>query len=169
MLSARSLSTIGAALLLVAADSPKPEWTSDLSKMKAPDAPVSGKIQGLDFTMEAVKYEPSSSTLSFRQGKNLFPDAEITVFLFLKEDESPEGKIFEMAIDVPISAHQPHVHIERSFPNKKLPTVLAYSSKYAMKLQLGAKKDGKVPGTIYVCLPDDDKSFVAGTFSVEVK
>lgn len=165
----RSWLMIGAALLLVAGDAAKPVWTSDLSKMKAPDAPVSGKIQGADFTVDAVKFDPIVSTLSFRQGKNFFPDAELTLYLFLKNGESLEEKKFEMAVDTPITVGLPHVHTKRMFPNEKVPKALSHSTKIALKLEMGKAKEGKIPGTIYVCLPDDDKSFVAGKFSVEAK
>ena len=63
---------------------------------------------------------------------------------------------------------RPHVYIKRTFPNEQLPKVLSHTDKYAMKLAFGEKKDGKLPGTIYICLPDQNESFVAGTFSVEM-
>jgi hypothetical protein len=35
-------------------------------------------------------------------------------------------------------------------------------------LQLGsADAAGKIPGKIYLCLPDDQKSYVAGSFDIE--
>jgi len=39
-----------------------------------------------------------------------------------------------------------------------------------MKLQLGQPDaDGKIPGKIYLCVPDAEQSYVAGTFELEVK
>jgi len=38
--------------------------------------------------------------------------------------------------------------------------------KYAMILEYGKKAGGKLPGRIYVCLPDKEHSVVAGTFAV---
>jgi hypothetical protein len=39
---------------------------------------------------------------------------------------------------------------------------------YAMKLEFGKAKDGMVPARIYVCLPDDGRSVVAGTFMLKL-
>jgi hypothetical protein len=41
--------------------------------------------------------------------------------------------------------------------------------KYAMRLQFKEKQNGALPGDIYLSLPDDSKSFVAGTFMAELR
>ena len=38
-----------------------------------------------------------------------------------------------------------------------------------MRLEFGKLSGGKLPGKIYLCLPDQEKSFIAGTFEVQVK
>jgi hypothetical protein len=38
-----------------------------------------------------------------------------------------------------------------------------------VKLEFGKAKDDKIPGKIYVCLPDEGKSVVAGTFTLNLK
>jgi len=43
----------------------------------------------------------------------------------------------------------------------------AYPEGYAMILEFGKASGGKLPGRIYVCLPDEDHSVVAGTFQVK--
>ena len=40
---------------------------------------------------------------------------------------------------------------------------------YAMQVSFGSPADGKVPGSIYICLPDDEKSFIAGRFVAEIR
>jgi hypothetical protein len=44
-----------------------------------------------------------------------------------------------------------------------------FSNGYAMKLELAQTSADKAPGRIYLCLPDDSRSFVAGTFDAEVR
>jgi hypothetical protein len=39
-----------------------------------------------------------------------------------------------------------------------------YPSGYALTLELGARKDGKVPGKIYLCLADAERTVLGGTF-----
>ena len=42
-------------------------------------------------------------------------------------------------------------------------------SGYALKAVFGEAASVRMPGRIYICLPDDAKSFVAGTFDAEIK
>lgn len=158
------------ALLLVAADKepPKPEWTLDLDKMKAPEAPVSGKVGGNPFKAEKVAFDKFVTTVTFRQGKNFFPDEAITLFLFLKQGESPEGKTFEVDAKKEAGLH-PHVHLQQTAAGEKLPKTDIYTSDYSLKLTFGKAKDGKIPGTIYLSLSDKAKSVIAGSFEMELK
>ena len=34
---------------------------------------------------------------------------------------------------------------------------------------IGEAANGRMPGKIYICLPDENKSFVAGTFDAEIR
>jgi hypothetical protein len=51
----------------------------------------------------------------------------------------------------------------------KVPGVQPYTKGFALKLEFGALADGKLPGKIYLCLPDPEQSFVAGTFAIGSK
>ena len=44
----------------------------------------------------------------------------------------------------------------------------AYSKGYGMKLQFGQVANRKVSAKIYLCFPDDSKSYLAGTFEVRL-
>jgi len=44
-----------------------------------------------------------------------------------------------------------------------------YTAKYALRLEFGQESGGKLPGKLYLCLPDESKSCVAGTFTAEVE
>jgi hypothetical protein len=35
-----------------------------------------------------------------------------------------------------------------------------------MRLEFGPTKDGKTTGNIYLCLPDEDKTYIAGAIEV---
>jgi hypothetical protein len=41
--------------------------------------------------------------------------------------------------------------------------------KLTMRLELGKRKNGRLPGKIYLCVDDKEKSFVAGSFEAEEK
>jgi hypothetical protein len=132
--------------------------------MTAPDKPAAGKLLGGDFKIE--KAELGGGVLKLRQGKEFFADAEVIIFLFLKPGESVESKSYQVAADDK-GGEKPHVYIKRIPPGEKLPAGPGFTSGYAMKLEFGKAKEGKIPGKIYVCLPDEQKSFVAGTFTIE--
>jgi len=43
------------------------------------------------------------------------------------------------------------------------------SNGYALKVAFGEAASGRIPGKIYISLPDENKSFVAGTFNAEIR
>jgi len=144
---------------------PKPIWTMDLAKMKIPRGGAAGTVHGRDFVVERA--ELGNNILTLRQGKDFFPDLALTVFLFLRNGESPEGKEFRVGRKPGFGASNPHVHVQwREKPGDGLPEREMIMSDYAMVLQFGTKDAGKIPGRIYVCLPDKQKSCVAGSFTI---
>jgi hypothetical protein len=40
---------------------------------------------------------------------------------------------------------------------------------YALRLVLGQISGNRLPGKIYLCLPDETKSYVAGTFNADIR
>jgi len=153
-------------VLAVAAAAPAQEWTTDSAKMKFPDAPVAGKLQAMDFKLEAAEYSTFTNALTLQTGKGFIGDARVVVFLFMKQGEELSNKTFEAKADEKpkLGALNPHVHIGGT---KAKPAV--FTGGFAMRLQFGAVKDGQVTGKIYLCLPDESKSVLAGTFTAKVK
>jgi hypothetical protein len=139
------------------------EWTEDLAKMNVPNRPAAGKVLGGDFKVEQAKWEGGS--LLLRQGSGFFADASVRVSLFLKPGQSIAGKTFQIRKNTMGLA--PHVRIERLAPGQKLPSGQTFSRDYTMRLEFSQlQKNGMVEGIIYVCLPDNGRSVVAGTFTV---
>jgi len=146
----------------------KLEWTTDLAKMKVPSRPASGKLLGQDFKVEGVSLAPTGA-LTLRQGKDFFPDLAVIIFLPLRAGQGIEGKSYDVpATDTP-GQQRPHIHLQRRPAGEKLPKGQAIINGYAMKLEFGKAKGDRVPGRLYLCLPDETKSVIAGTFTLEVK
>jgi hypothetical protein len=146
-----------------APDAPKPVWMTDLAKMRIPRAKVTGQIHGREFAPERA--ELSNGVLTLHQGKDFFPDLALSLFLFLKEGESVEGKKFRVAPTARYSS--PHVHVQwREKPGDSFPQRDIIMDGYAMILEFGKKASGKIPGRIYLSLPDKQRSFAAGSFTV---
>lgn len=141
------------------------KWKKDLKNVKIPAAPAKGTIHGEAFVSKSVKLE--NGILTIRDGDEFFPDHAVLVFLFLKKDETPEGKSFN--INRKSSFGSPHIHMKWKIENSKVPKTEIFTKNYSMRLNLGTIEDGKLPGKIYLCLPDEMKSVVAGSFTAVVK
>jgi tetratricopeptide (TPR) repeat protein len=137
----------------------------DLNNVGIPDATASGKLHGRDFTVENAKIE--NGILSLRQGEDFFADNEVMIFLFLKEGETLDGKTYNVSSDHGFGV--PHIHMKWRPEGKDLPETEMFMKDYAMRLELGKRGDEVLPGKIYLSLPDDLKSFVAGTFKADIK
>ena len=144
----------------------KPTWTLKLDEMKLPDAKAAGKIHGKDFVPDHAILQ--NGVLTLRQAGDLFPDLGIDVMNWIKREESPEGKVVRVAADD--TKGIPFVrYVWRKVSKKDLPQIQDVAKGYAMILQMGQRKDGKLTGQIYLCFPDESQSFVAGSFVVEEK
>ena len=53
--------------------------------------------------------------------------------------------------------------------DQQQPATETITNGYALKLVFGQATNGRMPGKIYLCLPDAAKSFVAGTFDAEIR
>jgi hypothetical protein len=132
----------------------KAEWTMDVNAMKFPKGPASGKVAGNEFKLERAKYDGTTLNIKEQGGKTQF-----IIFLFLGQGETLDGKVFTISPNMP-NNKMPHVHIHARTK------AWALSANYAMRLEFGTTKDGKTTGKIYLCLPDDDKTYIAGTIEV---
>ncbi|MBC8094931.1 MAG: hypothetical protein H7Y43_03875, partial [Akkermansiaceae bacterium] len=44
-----------------------------------------------------------------------------------------------------------------------------YTNGFALKVEFGPQKGNRLPGKIYLCLPDQNQSCVAGVFNAEIR
>jgi hypothetical protein len=139
------------------ANSPQPEWTSDISTASFPDHVASGTLHGFDFVVKAALFRSGEIRLNSANGMSL----EIIHGL----GASIEGQNYEVQSTDDNSAN-PHVKITWTEDGAVQSTT--FSKGYGMKLQFDKAKNRKVSGKIYLCLPDDSKSCVAGTFEVRL-
>src|SRR5262249_5376893 len=61
----------------------------------------------------------------------------------------------------------PHVQASWKKSGGALPETQVHMHKYALKLEVDKPEGGKVKGKIHLSLPDDAKSFVAGSFALD--
>ena len=140
-------------------------WKRDLKNVKIPGTLPGGMINGENFVSKSAEF--SNSILTIRDGEDFFPDHAVMIFLFLKKDEKPEGKSYNISRTTGFGS--PHIHMKWKPENSKVPKTKIFTKDYSMRLNLGTIKNGKLPGKIYLCLPDDMKTVVAGSFTAVVK
>ena len=151
-----------------AAKSDAPVWTADISKVVAPKKPAIGKLHGEVFSLERAEIQ--NGVLVLRQGKDFFPDLEFKLFLFVDSTSKLEGRSLEIVDEEnPPVKNIPHVYISWKPDAKGLPKTKTWTGDYVIRLQFGQVRNGRLPGDIYLCLPDLKQSFVAGTFDAIIK
>lgn len=125
----------------------------DVKDAQIPADAVTGEVHGENFDCKRVLY---------RNGNLKFVSAG-GAFLMIHgvgasiKNESQE---FQTATgdDVP--------KIEISWSDQGQNQTESFDNGYAMELKFGEAKKRKVQGQIYLSLPDDAKSYIAGTFTV---
>ena len=147
------------------AAAPAAEKLEDISDQPIPDKPATGKVRGKDFKIEMAKLEDGSLVL--RQGEGFATRLEEFEITFRGENVSNyAGKTFTVKPD------QENTGFGIQLAYSKKPGSISTSTTnrgFAMRLEFGTAKDGKIPGKIHLRLPDEAGSFVAGTFVAEIK
>lgn len=139
-------------------------WTLQLEGVEIPSQPAQGRLRGRSFTPDQVVMQ--NGWLIFRQGRDFFPDLELSVVLF----QNDPNKLADRTFLVPGAPDTwPHVSLQWKEPGQALPQIQTLVDRYALRLEFGSIRDGKLPGKIYVCVADEAKSFLRGTFEAELK
>ena len=148
-------------------------WTSEVTNAVLPDTAASGSIHGSGFVYERAFLQPPPPTatkpetsLTLRQGRGSAPDLGITIYLFARLGEELSGKTVEVGPDRPPPVPRVTLRWRNEQEQNRKEDFL---SGYALKLAFGTAANGRMPGKIYLCLPDDAKSFVAGTFEADIR
>jgi hypothetical protein len=139
-------------------------WTMNLAKQPFPEGVAAGKIHGGGFQCERAVLQ--GGNLSLRQGKTWPPDLGLNIVLFAKQGEELSGKSVEVTSDR--APPVPRVALRWKDDQGQAATH-NFPSGYALKLEFGEVAGGRMPGKIYICLPDDAKSVVAGRFDAEIR
>ena len=138
-------------------------WTLDLGNVVIPETTAAGSVHGNGFRCEKAILR--GGLLSLNQGKSWPWDLGVAVGFFARAGEELSGKAVEIE---PSRPRAPRV-VLRWKDERREPVTESITHGYAMKVAFGQATNGHVPGTIYLCLPDGARSFVAGTFDAEIR
>jgi hypothetical protein len=138
-------------------------WQADLKGLMIPERPASGHLLGKPFKVDKATFQNGNLTL--QEGTKFIPDRSMLLFLFLPQGVQPDEKGYD------IRPHYggPHIHMRGTVPAGTESGPLTATGGYSMLLEFGKRMGNRLPGKIYLCMPDRQKSFVAGTFVAEIK
>ena len=139
-------------------------WTLDLTNAVMPDATAVGSIHGSGFFCERASLQ--GGNLSLRQGKGWPPDLGLNIVFFAKEGEELGGKTVEVTPDR--TPPLPKVTLRWKDDQNKGKTE-NIAAGYALKVVFGPAVNKRIAGRLYLGLPDQAKSFVAGSFDAEIR
>ncbi len=139
-------------------------WTLDLAGAEIPSTPAQGRVHGRPFTVERVSLQ--GGWLKLRQGRDFIADMEFGVVLFENDVNRLASRTFTMPGEQRMT---PHIWVNWKEEGTVMPKQTSFTQQYAMRLEFGPISNGRLPGKIYLCVPDAEKSFVRGVFEVDTK
>ena len=137
-------------------------WTLDLTNAVFPATPAAGRIHGSGFFCERAFLR--GGQLIFGQGKTFPWDLGLAVNLFARRGEELSGKTVEITPDRP---RAPKVTLRWKDKQQEAVT-RGIANGYLLRVAFGQATNSRMPGQIYIALPDETESFVAGTFDAEI-
>lgn len=129
-------------------------WTMDVKHAPIPDSPVTGKIHGRDFEFRRAFLRGNFLKFTSTNG------AEYVLIRGLGQDIANNN--FEVEPDS--TGGSPRVEIAWGANGQN--NTESFATGYALELKFGPAQKRKVSGRIYLCLPDESKSYLAGDFTI---
>ena len=140
-------------------------WRVDLTGVEIPEDSAEGMINGAPFAVDEADIQ--NGVLSLRQGSDVPAEGEFVVPLSLKKGETAEGKTYTVSRAAGSSV--PRLQLKWLDEETGAAKTETFTRDYAMRLEFGPLEEGRLSGKIYLCVPDEAKSYVAGVFSAEMK
>jgi hypothetical protein len=135
----------------------------NLASAKIPEVRATGWIHGKNFTLQRATVQ--GGTLTLRQGTKGPADLGVTVYLFAKQGEDLAGQTVSIETN---RDNAPRVTLRWKNDQQQAQTKNLREG-YALRIEFGAVAGNRLPGKIYLCTPDEEKSWVAGTFDAEIR
>ena len=139
-------------------------WTLQLSNAVVPEGTVVGSLRGSGFSSDRATL--TGGNLFLRQPHSGMVDLGITIQLPVLQGEQWSGRAIELTPEQPTAV--PRVVVQWRNDQDKT-SRQSITNGYAMKLAFGQAAGGRISGKLYLALPDEAKSFVAGNFEAEIK
>jgi hypothetical protein len=120
-------------------------------------------LLGVSFSLDRATL--AGGTLILRQGGKGTPELCTTIYLFAKRSDELAGKTITIE---PTRAPAPKLTLRCNDPQQP-PVTRNLHEGYALRLEFGSVSGRALPGKIFLATPDPKKSFLAGTFTAEIR
>ena len=138
-------------------------WTLNLAVAKIPSTPASGVVHGFGFNLDRAVIR--AGKLDLRQGPEWPPNVGLTIHLFANNSEDLAGKTVVLEST---RTNAPRIILRWKDDQGKAVTK-DFRQGYAARVVFGSVSNDHLSGEIYLAAPDEFKSYVAGTFSAEIR
>jgi DNA-directed RNA polymerase subunit RPC12/RpoP len=138
-------------------------WTLEPDKAGISSEPAKGMLHGEAF--ELTRSTLQGGTLSLRKGASWPPELAVAIVFPAKRGEDLAGKKVVVTVEQP-GAPKVTLRWKTGETNSQAET---FKSGYLLKLNFGQPENQKMPGEIFVALPDELKSAISGTFLAEIR
>ena len=149
-----------------AANLPMPDssnlWTLNVGSVGIPAVPAAGRVHGKIFTAQRAMLNADGLTIRTAEFP---PEAGVTIYLRPHPIESLFGKTIVFGTN---SADAPLVNLRwKDAQGKEMKQPV--NGGYSLRIEFGQPDGEHVPGKIYLCTPDDARSYVVGEFKARIK
>jgi len=138
-------------------------WMLSLGTNAIPDSPVAGRIHGQDFIVERATFQNGS--LMLRNGTH----GPVEFAAFINFSGAPAEALSGQTINVTTNADKAARVSLRWKDDSGTVQKLNYNDRYALRLEFGALANNRLPGKIYLCAPDEEKSYLLGSFNADAR
>ena len=136
-------------------------WQMDLANESIPDFSARGRIFGFSFQVDRAFY--SHGTLILRKGRKGPFTSGVAIDFKGSPPEALAGKSLNILADTNLSARVSLRWFDATNHYQN-----TFMSQYALRLEFGSVEQHHLPGHIYLCTPDTNKSYVLGVFNAQI-
>ena len=147
---------------LVAPPANDTNWMLDLGTVTIPASTAAGRIHGQDFIVERAILQ--NGTLTLRTGRGGTVESGVIINFGGAPPESLAGQSLNITTNADKAAG-----IMLRWKDDDQQSKVTMTNGYALRLNFGQLSGNHLSGKIYLCAPDETKSYIAGTFNADIR
>ena len=150
--------------VVVAPPASDANWSLNLGTNAIPGPAAAGRIHGQDFIVERARFV--NGTLALRATT---PPGAPEFGCFISFGGAAAESLAGQTINVEADADRAAKVSLRWKDAADAAQKVEFTNGYAMRLEFGALANNRLPGKIWLCAPDAEKSYLLGTFNADAR